>query len=143
MSLIFSLTLLLCLLFCQSCAIGGNKHEVRARLFREQIGINELYYQRKPATNAEIIAGNRALAKWLVADNDERNRLADDIIVSQILLGKEKDQLIKYLGKPSCDTDFEINWNALGSDSCGDSVCNLCVKIKNGKTVEAYLDVNH
>jgi len=143
MSRIFSLTLLLCLLLCHSCAIGGNKHEVRSRLFREQIGINEHYYQRKPPTNTEIIAGNRALAKWLLADNDERNRLADDIIASHILLGMDKDQLVKYLGKPSYDTDCEVNWNAMGSDSCGDSSCELCVSIKDDKAVEAYLDVNH
>lgn len=120
----------------------------RERLTMKESGINCEFRQLREPTKEERLAGIEAMHRWRSANSSEKSYLADDIVLSKVLLGKTQKEIVSEMGKPDAFAALSevgphirhTGYSALHHES----QCDLMIDLDdNGRTKDVYLDVNY
>lgn len=120
----------------------------RARLTMIESGINCEFRQLREPTKQEHLAGIEGMHRWRSANSSEKSYLADDIVLSKVLLGMTQKEIVVEMGMPDAfaalpDVGPHIRhtgYNAMNHES----QCDLLIDLDdNGRAKDAYLDVNY
>ncbi|MDQ5935597.1 MAG: hypothetical protein QG574_2903 [Cyanobacteriota bacterium erpe_2018_sw_21hr_WHONDRS-SW48-000092_B_bin.40] len=129
-------------------AFGAPLPDYRDRLTKTHEGINWIYRQNRAPTDEERKAGSAAIRRWRSAGGREKSSLANEIVLSKVLIGLTQQEIVEYMGTPDAfgaihDVGPHIRrtgYNAI----YGESQCDLIIELNDdGKASEVYLDVNY
>ena len=118
------------------------------RLTDDKTETNHTYYQPNQPSSDEVKAGLRALKLWKTASKQERNKLADDLVLSKVLIGKTQKEIVDYMGLPDAfgaihDVGPHIRRTGYYAAD-GESQCDLIIELNDdGKVSETHLEVNY
>ena len=120
----------------------------RDRLSMIHKGINWEFRQRRDPTERERLAGIEAMHRWRNANKSEKSYLADDIVLSKVLLGKTQKEIVAEMGKPDAFAALHVCGSHIRHTGYNaayhESQCDLLIDLdNNGRTKDVYLDVNY
>lgn len=118
-----------------ACVVRPNSH-AGLKTESESYGAHICIPQGRPSPN-QVEQGRLALVRWKTAKRQERNFLADKIVIGEVLLGLSTKELVECLGPPNFSSR-EYSWTITNSESS----CSLNVEQSNNKVSRAYLVVS-
>lgn len=145
---LFVLAVIALAIFAFTFAFGPVLPDSRDRLTKTHEGINWIYRQNREPTVEERKAGAVAIRMWKSASRREKSSLANDIVLSKVLIGLTQREIVEYMGTPDAFAALDqigphirsTGYNAI----FGESQCDLMITLNDdGKASEVYLDVNY
>jgi hypothetical protein len=129
-------------------AVGPPLPDNRHKLTETHEGINHIFRQNREPTADERKAGLVAIKRWSSASRSEKSCLANDIVLSKVLIGLTQKEIVEYMGSPDAFgavQDIGPHIRMTGYNAIyGESQCDLMITLNDdGKASEVYLDVNY
>ena len=130
-------------------AVGAPLPNSRERLTATHEGNNWIYRQNRTPTVEERKAGAVALKKWNSARMWARSSLANEIVLSKVLIGLTQKEIVENMGPPDAlsfldETGPHENSTGYNARYFFEDQCDLMITLNDdGKASEVYLDVNY
>ncbi len=130
-------------------AVGAPLPNSRERLTAIHEGNNWIYRQNRTPTAAERKAGAVALKKWSSARMWGRSSLANEIVLSRVLIGLTQKEIVENMGPPDAfsflnEIGRHENLTGYNARYFFEDQCDLMINLNDdGKATEVYLDVNY